>query len=134
VTRIVLAATELALPLLRAALTEHELLEAKTMQQAERFVLEDSIELFVIGVHFDDSRVMDLVTLIRLRPEHKKTPILVIRVTPSTMASFISQTMDAMKILQVISDYLELEGDPLAELKIKNTVVEYLPSKKRLRN
>lgn len=129
--RILLAASEtLSAPVMRAALAGHELLEPKDLHEAERLIQEASIELFVIGVQFDDSRGMELVKRIRLDQAHKKTPILIVRVTPSEMASFIRQTMDTMKSLGVISDYLELEGDPLAEVKIRDEVSKFLQRRK----
>jgi hypothetical protein len=75
---------------------------------------------------------MELVKLIRLDPKHKQTPILVVRLTPSAMADFIRQTMDTMKSLRVISDYLELEDDPIADVKIRDAAAEYLQIEKQI--
>ncbi len=122
----------MAMPRMRAALAGHELLETTTLQQSERLVIEDIIDLFVIGIHFDDSRTMELVKLIRLDPKHKETPILITRLTPSSMAEFIQQTMETMKSLRVVTDYLELEDDPMADVKIRDTVSRLLPAGKRL--
>ncbi len=130
--RILLAASAISKYLLRAALAEHELLETTTFGEAQRLVLEDGIDLFVICIFFDDSRAMELVTVIRTDPKHKQTPILVVRVTPSEMADFIRHTMNTMKTLHVISDYLELDGDPIADIKIGDAAKEYLPSEKRI--
>jgi DNA-binding NtrC family response regulator len=129
VARILLAASILALPQVSAALADHQLSETTTMQQAEKLIAQDGIDMFVIGIHFDESRSVELVKLIRQNSKYKTTPILMLRVTPSEMAHFIKQTMDAMKHLWSITDYLELEGDPDAAEKIADAVTRYLPSK-----
>lgn len=129
---ILVASTKYVLPHVRAALAGQELLEALNMQEAQRLVMKDGIELFVIGVHFDDSRAMELVKFIRLDPKHSQTPIVVVRLTPTTMADYMRQTMDTMKSLQVISDYLELEGDPAAQARIQEAVTKLLLAQKGL--
>jgi CheY-like chemotaxis protein len=130
VARILVAATERVLPQVSAALVGHEVLETTTLQQAQRLILEDGIELCIIGIHFDDSRAVELVKFIRLDPSHRNTPIIITRLTPSDMSNFIRQTMDGMKKLLTISDYLELEGDPLATIKIKDSVTRVLLERK----
>ncbi len=130
--RILVAATERALPQIRAALLGHEVLETATIRQAQRLIVEDGIELFLIGIHFDDSRAIELVNYIRLDQRHRKTPIAITRLTPTDMANFIRQIMDGLKRRQTISEYLELEGDPLAAAKIKDAVTMLLSSKKEI--
>jgi DNA-binding response OmpR family regulator len=105
--RILIAVSKLALPEGSAALAAHELLEITTLRQSETLIAQDVIDMFVIGVHFDDSRSVELVKLIRQSSKYKTTPILMLRVTPSEMAHFIKQTMDAMKHLWSITDYVE---------------------------
>jgi response regulator RpfG family c-di-GMP phosphodiesterase len=126
VARILLAASKISLPPICAALHGHELLQTTTSQQAEKLITEDGIELFVIGIHFDDSRAMELVKQIRTDKKHEHTPIIMIRITPSEIVAFLRQTMDTMKSLKVIDDYLEVDNDPLAEVKIKNLVNKHL--------
>ncbi len=44
----------------------------------------------------------------------------------------LRQTLDVMRTVQGISDYLELEGDPHAQNKIRTAVSMCLPAEKRL--
>jgi PleD family two-component response regulator len=129
--RILIAEAMAEMPKISSALSAHELLETTTLQQAVRLVIEDGIELFVIGVHFDDSRAVELVKLIRADKNHQDTPVLMVRLAPSKMADFIRQTLETMKAMQVISDYLELENDAFADSKLRDAVSACLPGGKQ---
>jgi hypothetical protein len=93
----------------KSALAEYEIYDATTLEQAERLVVEDGISLFVVGIHFDDSRAGELIKFIRKDAKHKTTPILVLRTAASQVADYLRSTMDVMKSVQTISEYLELE-------------------------
>ena len=130
--RILVAASSMVLRQVSTALSGHEILETTTLRQAERLVLQDGIDIFVIGIQFDESRAVDLVKSIRLDPKHKATPIVMVRLTPSNMADSIRQTMNAMTSILSINVYLELEDDQLAAQKIRDIVATFLPSREKL--
>jgi len=50
---------------LAEVLNGHELAFARTLGQAQRLLAQAAFDLIVIGVHFDDSRMFDLVRLVR---------------------------------------------------------------------
>jgi len=127
-SRILLAESAQVLSIAKVALADYELLVVQTMQQAERRIMESSIDLFAIDIHFDDSRSMDLIKVIRLEPKHKKTPIVVLRLGRSDMGDFLQRTMDVMKTVHDISDYVKLDGDPEAQKKLRKAIEKYLPS------
>ena len=70
--------------------------------------------------------------MVRLDAKHEKTPIIVHRLNPSDHGAVLRQTLDVMKNLKVIQEYLELEGDAKAEQKIRDAVEQYLPAGKSL--
>jgi DNA-binding response OmpR family regulator len=128
--RILVAEKSEKLLTVSAALAGYELLKAATLQQAKNLVLEDGIDLFVIGIHFDDSQAMELIKLIRGAPKYKSTPIVVLCLTASGMGSVLRQTMDVMKAIHTINDYLELDSEPKAAQRIRLTVDKcLLPTK-----
>ena len=128
--RILLAEDANNLPTLTAALRGYELLATVTLKQAERLIIEDGINIIVVGIHFEDSRAMELIQMVRLDAKHEKTPIIVHRLNPSDHGAVLRQTLDVMKTLKVIQEYLELEGNPAAKQKIREAVEQYLPAEK----
>jgi CheY-like chemotaxis protein len=132
--RILVAERSEKLLTVSAALAGYELLKVATLQQAQNLVLEEGIDLFLIGIHFDDSQAMELIRLIRSAPKHKSTPIVVMCLTASGMGSVLRQTMDVMKAIHTINDYLELESEPKAAQRIRLTVDGFLLPAKLVSN
>ncbi len=91
------------------ALAGLEVMQASTAQEAERLIVEDGIDLFILGIHFDDSRALQVITTIRLDEKHKKTPILVVRLSPSEHTEMLRMTLDTLIKLHVITDFIEFE-------------------------
>jgi response regulator RpfG family c-di-GMP phosphodiesterase len=114
------------------ALIGNELIVVTKIEEAERLIAEDDIHLFVVGLRFDDSRATELVKIIRQDHKHHATPIVVLRLLASDHIKLGRQTLHAMKRMQTINDYLELEDDADAEGKIKAAVAKYLPAHKLL--
>jgi DNA-binding response OmpR family regulator len=126
--RILIAEEKSVLAAVAQALEGYELLKATTLPEAERLMLEDGIDLFVIGIHLDDSQSMVLVKQIRNKKNHAKTPIVMIRLLPSANAEMLRFTLDYMKTVQGISAYLELENDPRSTQNIRAAVENCLPA------
>lgn len=116
------------LPTVLEALAGYELLQATSLHEAERLVLESGIDLFVLGIHLDDSRCLPLIKFIRSNKHHSTTPIIVVRLLPSANPQILRHTLDAMKTIHGISDYLELEGDPQSASKIRERAEKCLPA------
>ncbi|MDZ4835909.1 MAG: hypothetical protein SGJ27_19190 [Candidatus Melainabacteria bacterium] len=102
------------------------------MQQANRLILENGIDVFVIGIHFSESRALELIQLIRSDEKHKKTPILVIRMLGSNYPVILKQSMNAMRALRIVTDYLEIEGNNYSKIKekIRESVDRNVPAEK----
>jgi len=109
-----------------ADLGDYVLEIATTLAIAQRKLAGINIDLFIIGVHFDDSHVIDLIHSVRHNEAYKRTPIVVVRTNASTYAAMIRQTMVALKNNQQIEEYLELENEPNTSKIIRERVVQYV--------
>ena len=97
-----------------------------TLSNARRKLVATKIDLFLIGIHFDDSHAIDLVHTVRHNDNYKCSPIVVIRTNASQYAAMIRQTMVAMKSNRQIEEYLELENEPDASAIIRAHVGKYV--------
>lgn len=120
--RILIAEEDSMMPLVAEALGGYELIEVYTYEQAVRMILEDGIDFVVIGVHFDDSRAIELITFIRTNKSHHTIPIIVQRLSHTEFAGLLRTSLAAMKSLRLINDYLELDYDRDAKAKIREAV------------
>ncbi len=94
--RILVADESKVLARIRRALARYDLIETSTMQQVQRMIIEDEIDLFLVGAHFDDSRTMDFIKAVRIDERHKSTPIVVVRLSPSAHAAILRSTFETM--------------------------------------
>lgn len=133
-TRILIAQEKNCIDVLLDALAGYELITATHLQEAERLLIENGIDMFVIGIHFDDSRAMELVKFIRDDEKHKKTPIVMVRFWPSEHAQILRQTIEVMKTVRAVSAYIEADADtgnrPFME-RVREAVERHLPARKR---
>jgi len=113
-------------PWIRAALSGYALIEASSFERAETAILEESIDLFLLEVHFDDSRATELVNIIRRNTQHLCTPIIIVRLAPSELLGPIRQTMISLIALSRINDYIEFRSDKLSDEYIANCIARYL--------
>lgn len=91
------------------ALSGLEVIHATTQAEAERLIIEDGINLFILGIHFDDSRALQVITNIRLDKNHKDTPILVVRLSPSEHSDMLRMTLDTLIKLNIVTEFIEFE-------------------------
>jgi len=130
--RILIAEVETQMSKIRAALVGFELVEVTTLQQAERMVMEDGIDLVVVGIHFDDSRAIQLINIVRSDSKHVATPVIVVRLCRSNHPGVLRHTMGYL-LVNTISEYVEVDGDPELEEKIRAAVKKYLPADRQVR-
>jgi CheY-like chemotaxis protein len=60
---------------LSALLSGHELTFVNTLDEAKRTLNGRNFDLIVIGVHFDESRMFDLLRYVRWQERHRATPV-----------------------------------------------------------
>jgi DNA-binding NtrC family response regulator len=95
-----------------SALMGYELVLVSDITAAEYQVMEDGIDMFIVGIHFDDSRAIELVNFIRLNKKHKTTPVIMVRLLSSAIADFLRSTTETFIKIGSISHYLELVDEP----------------------
>ena len=76
-TRILMAVTTEKADRLHAALQGHEIAMASTRAQALEQLAREDFGMVIIGVHFDESQMFNLLSDIRHHSRHAKVPILV---------------------------------------------------------
>lgn len=64
---------------LSAILAGHEVIFARTLGEAQRLLEEREFDLVMVGVHFDDSRMFDLVRHVRAGGSHAERPVVCVR-------------------------------------------------------
>jgi hypothetical protein len=122
VARVLAAATPKVLPYLCQALSDYDVLATTSLNQAITLVRDERIDIFVIAVHFDDSRSIDLVNAINGVPGHSGTPLIVFRTLSSQYTDMLRQTLSALKSVGKITDYYEFESDSEAWQKLRTAV------------
>ena len=127
VARILVAQNPKGLQVTKTALSGYEVVTVDNIQRAKHQVMEDGIDLFLLGIHFDDSRAIELVSFIRNDEKHKKTPIIIMRVLPTLMVDSLRTTINALIKTGTVSQYLEVEGDQDPVDKIRKAVQKFLP-------
>jgi response regulator RpfG family c-di-GMP phosphodiesterase len=130
IARILIAEDPEALPCITQALAGYELLIASSVNEVERMTIADGIDLFILGIHFDDSRATELASMIRRTAAHEKTPIILVRILPSKIEKFIRSSTNGLKASGVITDFLEFPKREEISSKLKKVVESRLPSDK----
>ena len=60
---------------LSALLSGHDLIFVNTLDEAKRVLTVRNFDLIVISVHFDESRMFDLLRHVRWQERHRATPV-----------------------------------------------------------
>ncbi len=107
------------------ALAGYDVAKATTLPAAERLAKTTEFDLFVIGIHLDDSQALTLIKFIR-ENGHQVTPIIIVRLLPSEIEKTLRSTIEAMKPIYKIAAYLELERDKNAAKAIRAVVAKEL--------
>jgi len=85
---------------IRGCLPGHELHFVRTFGEAMRELRRDGYQLIVIGMHFDESRMFDLLRYVRSGPAHKDVPVLCVQCQDVMLSEAVLKNMDdAVKAL-----------------------------------
>ena len=85
---------------IRSCLPGHELHFVRTLGEAIRELRKDGYQLIVIGMHFDESRMFELLRYVRSRPAHKEIPVLCVQCQDVMLSEAVLKNMDdAVKAL-----------------------------------
>lgn len=91
--------------------------------------LDRPFDLIIVGVHFDDSRAVEMLQQVRKSKLHKHTPFFFVRTRDSSLATLIHKSIKALGKAYKYNGYIETElfGDDderiraaiLGKLKVK---------------
>lgn len=107
--KILIAQSPRALAKTERSFTGYEIFTAFDLKAADYWMQRHELDAFIIGVHFDDSRGVELASLIRANAKHKDRPIVIVRLLASENAQLFRTTLDALVQTGIINQYLEFE-------------------------
>lgn len=85
---------------IRECLPGHDLHFVRTLGQAVRELCKDGYQLIVIGMHFDESRMFELLRYVRTLPHHNDVPVICVQVEEMMLSEAVLKNMeDAVKAL-----------------------------------
>jgi hypothetical protein len=79
---------------IRECLPEHELTFVRTMVEAVRELRRDGYQVVVIGLHFDESRMFELLSYIRSLAKYDDTPVLCVQGLELTLPEAVRKNID----------------------------------------
>jgi len=111
-----------------AILPEHDLVFVRTLDQAQRALTRAQFALVLVGVHFDDSRMFDLVRALRSDEEHGEVPIVCVRGRPGFTAITTRTLEVTLKALAAdeFLDLLHFGDDAAGNAALRAAVDRYL--------
>src|SRR5918912_4385813 len=85
---------------IRECLPDHDLVFVRTLGDAIRALRADRYALVVIGMHFDESRMFELLPYIKALPGYKDVPVICVQCLEVGLAEAVLKNMDdAVKAL-----------------------------------
>jgi len=114
------------LPWIRISLSGYQFIEARSLHHAEKLVVAENFDLFLLDVHFDDSKATELVNIIRRNEAYAETPIVIVRIAPSEFLRQVRETMVLLRRLERINGYLEVFDDESSQTKLRNCIAIHL--------
>ena len=85
---------------IRDCLPGHELVFVRTLGEAIRGLRSDGFKLVVIGMHFDESRMFELLQYVKALPEYTDVPVICVQCLEVGLADAVLKNMDdAVKAL-----------------------------------
>jgi PleD family two-component response regulator len=95
---------------LRECLPGHELTFVRTMDQAIRILRRGWFHLVVIGMHFDESRMFELLRYVRALPAYKDVPILCVQGIDLNLSEAVLKNIDDAVRALGGKAFLDLKG------------------------
>src|SRR5581483_7470927 len=85
---------------IRECLPGHELVFVRTLSDAIRALRADGFKLEIIGMHFDESRMFELLQYVKALPEYSEVPVICVQCMEVALADAVLKNMDdAVKAL-----------------------------------
>ena len=98
---------------LRECLPGHDLYFVRTMAEALRALRHGGFQLVVIGLNFDESRMLELLQYVRALPAYKDVPVICVHGEPLNLTDAVMKNIDvAVKALGGVA-FLDLRDGSL---------------------
>ena len=99
-TRVLVADVREADDKIRECLPGHDMVFVRTLSDAIRALRADGFKLVIIGMHFDESRMFELLQYVKALPEYKEVPVICVQCMEVALADAVLKNMDdAVKAL-----------------------------------
>jgi DNA-binding NtrC family response regulator len=106
--KVLVAATPESDEKIRDCLPDHDLTFVRTMHQALAALRHDGLQLIVIGMEFDESRMLELLQYVRSLPHYKEVPVVCVHADYLNLSETVIRNIDvAVKALGGIA-FLDL--------------------------
>ncbi len=120
--KILIAASPEPRAVLERILGGHDLVCAETISQAVAFLADGRVDLIVCTIVFDESKMFDLLRLIKAAPEWEAIPFLCARVRPHILRSQTSLEAAALTCrmleAEAFLDIADYQVDPEREMRL----------------
>jgi hypothetical protein len=85
---------------IRECLPEHDLTHVRTMAEAVRELRHDGFQLIVIGLEFDEHRMLELLQYVRTLPHYAQVPVVCVYAECMSLSEAVMKNIDvAVKAL-----------------------------------
>ncbi|PZM77143.1 MAG: hypothetical protein DKT66_28300 [Candidatus Melainabacteria bacterium] len=109
---------------LYAVLADFDFRSSSTLDDALRLLDSPmSFDLIIIGVHFDDSRAVDLLREIRSRSRYELIPVLFIRTQPSSISQILEQSILSLKEAYRVNGFIETDLLDEDDCRIREEII-----------
>lgn len=86
-----------------------DLVMVHSLTAATRLIANVDFDGIVAGIHFDDSRMMDLLRMVRAEPRYADKSFVIVRVLPTTLNSEVESNAKQMTTVLGAADYITVE-------------------------
>lgn len=110
-------------------LASHYVVFMRTLDEAQRTLDSEEFDLILVGVHFDDSRMFDLLRYLRAGERHGNRPVVCMRshrfVSPAISIEGLEIAVKALAC-NLFLDFTKYADDPQGNAAIRNVLNELL--------
>lgn len=104
------------------------MVQASSLRQAHRLLIEDGIDLIIATIDFDDSKAIELLRSLRHKGHHKNTPFILYRDAPCILTKEVRAMFSALQKFYSPAVYIEVDDPEGDEEALKQAVYKCLAS------
>ncbi len=133
--RLLIADVPAVQSVLTEALQGYDLFAVGTTQGALRLLAENGFDMIICGIHFDDSRMIELFQAVRKDPRHKDIPLIAFRAIPAEHEELLRDSVTTLGKTLGVNSYIELDAyvnSPDRAASLRKAIEASLPPDKVL--